>query len=128
VALESIGCEVVAMDGGPAALEAWEQQQGQFDVLVTDLAMPDMRGEVLAATLLERSATLRAVLATGYVDRAIDLSAFEGRFKLAPEASRAPRPGRRARPPLTHSDSMTIGSPYCVGPSGGSRCVPCPQE
>ncbi|MBK6578055.1 MAG: PAS domain-containing protein [Sandaracinaceae bacterium] len=82
VSLESIGCEVVAMDGGPAALEAWEQQQGQFDVLVTDLAMPDMRGEVLAATLLERSATLRAVLATGYVDRAIDLSAFEGRFKL----------------------------------------------
>jgi len=82
VALDSIGCRVVAMGGGTAALEAWEQQQGQFDVLVTDLAMPDMRGEALAATLLARSPALRAVLATGYVDRAIDLSAFEGRFKL----------------------------------------------
>jgi two-component system cell cycle response regulator CpdR len=82
VALESIGCEVVAHGWWPRRARGVGAAAGQFDVLVTDLAMPDMRGEVLAATLLERSPTLRAVLATGYVDRAIDLSAFEGRFKV----------------------------------------------
>ena len=41
-------------------------EQGGFDVIVTDLALPGMSGEELAQRAAERRPDLRVVYATGY--------------------------------------------------------------
>ena len=40
--LESVGCEVVCVEGGQQALACMETQS--FDLLITDMLMPDMDG------------------------------------------------------------------------------------
>jgi two-component system sensor histidine kinase EvgS len=47
--LELLGHEVIAVDGGEAALRAW--RDGHFDALITDCNMPGMDGYALTRTL-----------------------------------------------------------------------------
>ena len=60
------GHTVEAVDGGPAALEALERDG--FDVVVTDLSMPDMSGRELAAAIRARYDGLPVLLLTGDTD------------------------------------------------------------
>ena len=64
------GHEVVDVDGGPAALAALGA--GPFDVVVTDLSMPDMSGRELAAAIRQRHPGLPVLLLTGDTDAAVE--------------------------------------------------------
>ena len=64
------GHEVTDVDGGPAALAALAG--GPFDVVVTDLSMPDMSGRELAAAIRQRHAGLPVLLLTGDTDAEVE--------------------------------------------------------
>jgi PAS domain S-box-containing protein len=56
----------VAVDG-PEALELWRQHGGAFDVLVTDIVMPNgLKGNVLADQLQAGKADLKVIFSSGY--------------------------------------------------------------
>jgi two-component system, cell cycle sensor histidine kinase and response regulator CckA len=63
-ALDRTGYAVTAVSCPAAAIEASAEKT--FDVLVTDVVMPDMRGTELAAALLVHQPHLRVVYISGY--------------------------------------------------------------
>lgn len=66
--LEAVGYETTLLDNGLAALSLFKEQPDQFDLVLTDHAMPKMTGEELANELLSIRPDLPIILATGYND------------------------------------------------------------
>ncbi len=64
------GHHVREADGGPAALALLAE--ATFDVVVSDLSMPDMTGRELAAVIRQRHAGLPVVLLTGDTDADVE--------------------------------------------------------
>jgi signal transduction histidine kinase len=65
--LALLGYKVIPADSGPAAIEAWQREQGHIDLLLTDLVMPGgMRGHDLAAELRRSNPQLKVLFTTGY--------------------------------------------------------------
>ena len=64
--LREHGYEVVTAVDGIDALEVFDRLDGQIDALVTDVAMPRMRGDELAMRLAERRPGLPVVMMSGY--------------------------------------------------------------
>jgi PAS domain S-box-containing protein len=62
--LNSVGHHVVQARGGREAIAKLERSR--FDLLVTDLAMPEMDGWTLASEVRDRWPNIRIVLATGH--------------------------------------------------------------
>ena len=60
------GYDVVTAVDGVDAIEVFDRVDGSIDVLVTDVAMPRMRGDELARRLVERLPSLRVVMMSGY--------------------------------------------------------------
>ena len=60
------GYEVLAAADGVEALEVYEEMEGAFDVVVTDVVMPRMRGDELAMQLHERDPGLPVLFLSGY--------------------------------------------------------------
>lgn len=65
--LEKAGHEVVAVDGGDAALAAWRATPG-FAVVVMDMSMPGMSGAQCFTALRALDPTARVLLVSGYTD------------------------------------------------------------
>ncbi|WP_421999037.1 response regulator [Reyranella sp.] len=63
--LEQLGCMVAGVGSGEQALELLGSG-GAFDLLVTDLGLPGMSGEELAAEVTRRFPGLPVVVASGY--------------------------------------------------------------
>ena len=63
-ALENAGCEVVAVDRGTAALPHLEA--GHFDLLLSDIVMPEMDGIELAQRCAEISPATKVMFITGF--------------------------------------------------------------
>ena len=69
------GHDVRDVDGGPAALAVLAETgpgRPAFDVVVTDLSMPDMSGRELAAAIRQRYAGLPVLLLTGDTDAEVE--------------------------------------------------------
>jgi PAS domain S-box-containing protein len=66
--LEALGYDVVAMNDPVAALREVERDAGQFDLVMTDYAMPVMTGMQLAHQVTARRADLPVMLLTGYLE------------------------------------------------------------
>jgi two-component system cell cycle sensor histidine kinase/response regulator CckA len=66
--LRDAGYDTAVAAGGPEALAAAERI-GAFDVLVTDVMMPDMTGDELARRLRGSDPKLKVLYLTGYSDR-----------------------------------------------------------
>ena len=64
--LQHSGHTVVAASSGAEALKAIEEHRIEFDLLVTDIVLPQMRGTELAALLLERYPRMRVLYMSGY--------------------------------------------------------------
>ncbi|MFP5213394.1 MAG: ATP-binding protein, partial [Acidobacteriota bacterium] len=64
--LERLGYRVTAMTSSLDALEAFRAEPEAFDLLVTDLTMPQMTGTELARELLDIRPDLPIILCTGY--------------------------------------------------------------
>lgn len=58
--------EVVTAEGGEAALQILEDEE--FDLIISDMRMPGMTGDVLLKTCYERYPDMVRVLLTGYSD------------------------------------------------------------
>jgi CheY-like chemotaxis protein len=65
--LERNGFEVLTATTGQEALDAWEQANGNVDLLLTDVVLPDgMSGILLAGKLLAKRPALRVICTSGY--------------------------------------------------------------
>ena len=64
--LEFIGHEAWTADGGPTALALLEQQD--FDLVLTDYSMPEMRGSELIALIQQRWPELPIILVSAFAD------------------------------------------------------------
>jgi CheY-like chemotaxis protein len=73
--LRQPGYEVSLAADGAEALQAFETQ-GPFDLLLTDLMMPGMRGDVLAQRLRRATPDLKVLYLTGYSDRLFESRPF----------------------------------------------------
>ncbi|MBI6619038.1 PAS domain S-box protein [Pseudomonas corrugata] len=66
--IEDLGHRVLCALSGAQALELFERNEG-IDLVITDMAMPQMDGAQLARLLRDRQPTLPIILATGYAER-----------------------------------------------------------
>ncbi|MDQ6785957.1 MAG: PAS domain S-box protein [Acidobacteriota bacterium] len=69
--LEMYGYRVFTARNGVEALDICKQQECNFDLLVTDVVMPQMGGRRLAESLTEKLPKLRILFTSGYADDAI---------------------------------------------------------
>ncbi len=67
-ALEAEGCEVVQAESGEQALQLYDAQRGNFDVVFTDIGMPEMNGWVLLTAIRRRSETIPVAIVSGWAD------------------------------------------------------------
>src|SRR5215470_5663567 len=68
--LESGGYKVIEARDGAEALGLVEKHRGGIDLLITDMVMPRMTGQELAARLKEKQPGLRMLYMSGYSERA----------------------------------------------------------
>jgi CheY-like chemotaxis protein len=67
-ALEAEGCEVVSAQSGEIALALYDQYEGRFDAVFTDIGMPEMSGWELCTEIRERSKTMPLAIISGWAD------------------------------------------------------------
>jgi CheY-like chemotaxis protein len=70
--LEEQGYRVLQAQDGVEALQVADLHAGPIDLLVSDVVMPRMSGEALAAALVARRPALKVLFVSGYPDRAFD--------------------------------------------------------
>ncbi|HQN17899.1 MAG TPA: response regulator, partial [Syntrophobacteraceae bacterium] len=63
---EGLGYEVLAISDSRGALEAFLADTDRFDLVVTDMTMPNMTGADLARTILSVREDIPVILCTGY--------------------------------------------------------------
>ena len=68
-ALTMKGHEVVAAEDGGLAAEMAEEEQGRFDLLLSDIKMPIMDGIALALDVASKYPDIIIVLMTGFADQ-----------------------------------------------------------
>jgi CheY-like chemotaxis protein len=64
--LERLGYRVTARASSQEALEVFAAGPNQFDLVITDMTMPSMTGDLLARKLLEMRSDIPIILCTGY--------------------------------------------------------------
>jgi CheY-like chemotaxis protein len=70
--LRLFGYEVLEAGGGKEALEIFDRyKEGEIDLLITDVVMPDMSGRELAIRVLENVPGLNVLYISGYTDETI---------------------------------------------------------
>ncbi len=67
------GYEVTSVAGGAAALQALAAQAGAFDLLLTDVIMPEMLGPELAVCARRIAPGLPVIFMSGYIDPQADI-------------------------------------------------------
>ncbi|MDQ2856848.1 MAG: response regulator, partial [Acidobacteriota bacterium] len=67
-ALRAEGCEVIAAENGQVALQLFDEYQGEFDAVFTDIGMPEMNGWELATAIRRRSENIALAIVSGWAD------------------------------------------------------------
>jgi len=67
--LERLGYQVVSCDNSLKALETFQATPDEFDVVITDMAMPNMPGDKLSAELIKLRPDIPILLCTGFSER-----------------------------------------------------------
>ncbi len=75
--LERLGYQVTAQTSSTQALELFRQDPERFDLVITDMTMPQMTGDRLAQTLREIRPDLPVILCTGYNEMISESKAME---------------------------------------------------
>ena len=68
-ALSHVGHEVVEAEDGGLASEVMQEEQGRFDLLLSDIKMPVMDGIALALNVAAAWPEVTIVLMTGFADQ-----------------------------------------------------------
>ncbi len=79
--LERLGYRVTAATGSFQALELFREDPDGFDLVITDMTMPRMTGDVLAAELMALRPDIPVVICTGYSERISKESALAAGIK-----------------------------------------------
>ena len=66
--LEGHGYEVILKKNGIEAIEEFEKDINQFDIVITDMNMPGMAGEKLSTELKKINSNTPIVMCTGFSD------------------------------------------------------------
>jgi two-component system, cell cycle sensor histidine kinase and response regulator CckA len=80
-ALSSRGYTVVESDSGESALKAIEEEQ-PFDLILSDVVMPEMDGPTLLKELRKRGITTKVIFVSGYAEDAFEKN-LEGQTDFA---------------------------------------------
>lgn len=64
--LESIGYRVIAHTSSRAALQVFEASPGDFDMVITDMTMPELTGEELARAIQQIAPDIPVIICTGF--------------------------------------------------------------
>ena len=65
--LQTHGYQVHAAESGEEALQLWQEHDGEFDLLLTDMVLPDgFTGRQIAAELKTRQPDLKVIYASGF--------------------------------------------------------------
>lgn len=76
--LEGCGHRVLDADSGSKALEVWKAQEGNVDLLLTDMVLPrGISGLELAGRLRQDKPCLKIIFTTGRLVSNVDREAFE---------------------------------------------------
>jgi DNA-binding NtrC family response regulator len=67
--LERLAYTVVGTTSSIEALKLFQTQPDRFDLVITDMAMPEMAGDMLARELLNLRPDIPIILCTGHSDR-----------------------------------------------------------
>ncbi|RHX91893.1 hybrid sensor histidine kinase/response regulator [Leptospira stimsonii] len=67
--LEISGCKVFTANSGKDAVEIFQNQSLQFDLVITDLGMPEMSGDALFQKLKELKSDIKVILTSGHIER-----------------------------------------------------------
>ena len=67
-ALEAEGCEVVSAESGEIALALFDQYDGKFDAVFTDIGMPSMNGWELVTEIRQRTENMPIAIISGWAD------------------------------------------------------------
>ncbi len=112
--LDEQGYHVLCEHDGRAGLQLAANHHGRIDLLLTDVIMPQMNGQELAAQLLAQRPGLKVLYVSGYSDNDIgDAGVLDGEVALlekpfSPQAlaqkvrAILSKPIDTAAPPLTH--------------------------
>jgi len=76
--LETQGYSVIQALGGREALEAAESHDGQIELLLTDVTMPEMNGWELAQKLAEQRSDMKVIFMSGYAEDVLRAGAAKG--------------------------------------------------
>jgi two-component system, cell cycle sensor histidine kinase and response regulator CckA len=107
--LERAGCTVLAAEDGVKALRVIQEHDGQIDLVITDLVMPDMGGRDLAASLRRTHPGLPVLFMSGYDEDLLSDATGDSEFLAKPftpaalvgvvtEALRSAPPAETRRP------------------------------
>jgi PAS domain S-box-containing protein len=75
--LEGLGYTVTAKNSSSEALEDFRQDPDQYDLVITDMTMPDMTGDKLAREIMDIRPDMPVILCTGYSELITEESAKE---------------------------------------------------
>jgi signal transduction histidine kinase/CheY-like chemotaxis protein len=96
--LERLGYRVTALTSGREALSCFAEAPADFDLVVTDLAMPDMAGDKLIRELVALRPDIPVILCSGFFEDAnkerlseLGVSAFIGKPLTAQDLSQSIR-------------------------------------
>lgn len=67
--LTRLGYQVTSFTNSIEALEVFRKHSDQFDLVITDLAMPKMPGDQLAEEILRLKSDMKIILCTGFSDK-----------------------------------------------------------
>ena len=67
--LERIGYTVVASESSTEALKIFRAAPDEFDIIITDMSMPDMPGDILAAEIKKIRKDIPIILCTGFSNK-----------------------------------------------------------
>ncbi len=67
--LEWLGYQVTSRTSSIEALEAFRAQPDKFDLVITDMTMPNMSGEILAGELKKIRSDIPVILCTGFSEK-----------------------------------------------------------
>ena len=81
-ALSSRGYTVIEADSGESALAVMEEQTEPFDLILSDVVMPEMDGPTLLRELRKRGVTTRVIFVSGYAEDAFEKN-LEGQTDFA---------------------------------------------
>ncbi len=101
--LRSRGYTVIEASNGIEALELMEQENGQIDLVVSDVVMPEMDGPTMLTQMRKSNPDLRIIFVSGYAE-----DAFEKSLPAGEQFAFLPKPFTLSQLVAAVKETMTV--------------------